>query len=135
MTKLMALVFLLTLTLPDMKVNGLMTNNMVRVLKLGTMELLSIQVNFTKERSMARVDLNGMMEVTMMVILSLANLRDTESTFLLISTKFIQESLGIAIWKVEVSNYGTMEGNMMESLRMERKTEKECMNGQMEINI
>jgi hypothetical protein len=51
---------------------------------------------------MERVDLNGTMEVTTMVTLSLDNSKDLESTTSLISTKYIKESSEIAIWKVEV---------------------------------
>jgi hypothetical protein len=76
MIKLMALECSLTLTMLDMKVNGLKIFNMVMVSKHGIMVLQNIQVNSIKERRVVKEDLNGKMEVTMKEILWMDNFKD-----------------------------------------------------------
>ena len=71
MIQLMDMGYILIQMVQSTKGNGLMIANMVMEKKVGTMDRLSILASFTKERKMAKEDLNGKMVVFMMEILSM----------------------------------------------------------------
>ena len=62
MTRLMDMVFIAILTVPDMKVNGKKISNMEWVLRLGLMAPNS-KVNMSKERNMEKELLLGQMDL------------------------------------------------------------------------
>jgi len=68
--KLMALVFTITLTVQDMKVNGSKTNNMVKVKKFGP-TTPATRANTKMERSMVMVNSYGLMVQPILVISSI----------------------------------------------------------------
>lgn len=65
-----------------MKVIGLMISNMVMVLNHGKMDQLVIQANSIRERNMARVNLSGMMVLTMKETLLMDSLKASVNTIL-----------------------------------------------------
>ena len=118
-----------------MKVCGRMINNMVMVLRHGTMVPPSIQVISTKARSRARESLNGLTAAITKETLSQGSLKALESTILLILTKCTKANSEIAIWKAEELRSGMMAGNMREISRTVKKMVKVPLNGQMAIDI
>lgn len=82
MIKPMGLVFSLTLTVLAMKVSGLRTCNMVKVLRHGTMDLHGTLVSSSRERSMVKADLNGKMVLIMKEISLMVSFKVLESTTL-----------------------------------------------------
>jgi len=94
MIKLMGLVSSLILTMLAMKENGLKIYSTVRELRLGTMGMHATLVNFSRARSMAREDLNGMMAPTTKAISLMVSSKASENTTLQTWTRFIKANLG-----------------------------------------
>lgn len=102
---------------------------MVKELRFGTMDLRNTQVNFSKARSKAKVNLNGRMEATTKVALSKVSSKVSANIISQTLIKFIKENSEMVIWKEKELKYGQMERNMKEISKMVKKTVKALLNG------
>jgi len=133
-TKLMEKASFLMLMAQDTKEIGRMTCSMGKEWKSGTTAQRGTWASFTKVRRMEEEGSSGKTDRTMKATLLMACFKAMESTTLLMSKSFIGESSELTTWKVEDKKTGKMERGMKEILRTEGKTEKEFLNGPMEIS-
>jgi hypothetical protein len=98
-------------------------------------EELSIMEISSRERKMVKVASNGKMDLSMKETLLMGNSKDLENTTSLILTRHIWVNSEWATWKEEELKVGPTAENMMENSKTVKKTEKEPLSGQTEIDI
>ena len=133
MTKLMALVSIITLMVLCMKVTGEMIFNMVKEKRAGQTDL-SMKDSTWLERNMVWDSIPGMMEVDIMENGLKIRLKD-----LVLTVGWMEDSIkdnGLTIiWMVWVFIHGLMVDATWENTRMIRNTDMESINGLMEDSI
>ena len=125
MTKPMASASLQTSKVTSMKVSGLMIANMAMVLKLGPSTILNTKATSSNQRSTAKVDMSGLMEVTMKVNSKMVFSMAQELITLLISKRLIQEILKMRTWQVMEEKSTRMVESTLENLNLAKSTEQE----------
>lgn len=108
-----------------MKVSGLMIANMAMVLKLGPSTILNTKATSSNQRSTAKVDMSGLMEVTMKVNSKMVFSMAQELITLLISKRLIQEILKMRTWQVMEEKSTRMVESTLENLNLAKSTEQE----------